>query len=128
MRSCFGALSRLGERGVVDFVDHRVRKVKVLEFKRDYISTKPFHCSCKKILPFPWSQRNSWILAEIRMPSVFCEFVVNLNIVVSFHRTVALIRRLEDDEVERQLKCEIHDTGLCILGCFEECHRKVQFS
>jgi hypothetical protein len=49
---------------------------------------------------------------------------VNSNIVVSFHHTVAVKRCLEDDEIERQLKCKIRDVRLCILGCFEKYHKK----
>jgi hypothetical protein len=41
-----------------------------------------------------------------RVHSVFSEFVMNLNIVVSFHHTVAMKHCLEDDEIERQLKCK----------------------
>jgi hypothetical protein len=37
---------------------------------------------------------------------------VNSNIVVSFHHTVTTKRRLEDDEIESQLKCKIRDVGL----------------
>jgi hypothetical protein len=36
-------------------------------------------------LPFLWLQPNFCFITEIRMHSVFCEFIVNLNIVVSFH-------------------------------------------
>jgi hypothetical protein len=35
--------------------------------------------------------------------SVFCAFIVKSNTVVSFHRTMAMKRRLENDEIERQL-------------------------
>jgi hypothetical protein len=45
--------------------------------------------------------------------SVFCEFIENSNIVVSFHRTTAMKRRLGDDEIESQLKCKKCDVGLC---------------
>jgi hypothetical protein len=58
------------------------------------------------------------------MLSVFCDFIVNSNIVVSFHHTMVMKHNLEDDEIERQLKCKIHDKGLCIVGCFEEYHTK----
>jgi hypothetical protein len=37
-------------------------------------------------------------------------------------------RCLEDDEIERQLKCKICDVGLCFLGCFKEYHTKPRFS
>jgi hypothetical protein len=33
-------------------------------------------------------------------------------------------RRLEDDEIEGQLKCKMCDMGLCILRSFEEYNRK----
>jgi hypothetical protein len=53
---------------------------------------------------------------------------MNSNIVVSFHHTMAMKRCLEDDEIERQLKCKICDMGLFILGCFKEYHTKARFS
>jgi hypothetical protein len=60
--------------------------------------------------------------------SVFCEIMVNSNIVVSFHHKMVMKCCLEDDEIERQLKCMICDMGLCILGCFKEYHTNVRFS
>jgi hypothetical protein len=48
--------------------------------------------------------------------SVFCEFTIKSNTVVSYHHNMAMIRCLEDDKIERQLKCKICDVGLCILG------------
>jgi hypothetical protein len=48
--------------------------------------------------------------------SVFCEFMVNMNIVVSYHHKMTMIRCFEDDEIERQVKCNICDVGLRILG------------
>jgi hypothetical protein len=50
---------------------------------------------------------------------------VNSNIVVSLHHTMAMKHCSEDNEIERQLNCKIHDVGLCILGCFEDYHTKV---
>jgi hypothetical protein len=41
--------------------------------------------------------------------SIFCEFIVNSNTVVSFHHTT-IVRRLEDDETERQRKCKLNVT------------------
>jgi hypothetical protein len=35
---------------------------------------------------------------------------------------------LEDDEIERQLKCKKCDVGLCILRYFEEYHTKARSS
>jgi hypothetical protein len=52
---------------------------------------------------------------------------VNLNIVVSLYHTMAM-KRLEDDEIERQLKCKICDVGLCFLGCFKEHYTNARFS
>jgi hypothetical protein len=49
------------------------------------------------------------------------------NIVVSFHHTMAIKRRSEDDKIERKLKRKICDVGLCILGCFKEYNTKVLF-
>jgi hypothetical protein len=53
---------------------------------------------------------------------------VNLDIVVSFHHKLAVKRCLENDEIERQLKCKICDVGLCIFGCFKKFHTKARFS
>jgi hypothetical protein len=53
---------------------------------------------------------------------------VNSNIVVSFHHKMGMIRCLEEDEIERQLKCKICDVGLCIFGCFSKYHTKARFS
>jgi hypothetical protein len=53
--------------------------------------------------------------------------MVNLNIVVSFHK-MALKCCLEDDEIERQLKLKIFDVGLCIFGCFKNYHTRARFS
>jgi hypothetical protein len=39
-----------------------------------------------------------------------------------------MILGLEDDEIERQLKCKICDVGLCIYGCFNKYHTKARFS
>jgi hypothetical protein len=39
-----------------------------------------------------------------------------------------MISCLEDDEIERQLKCKICDVGLCIFGCFNEYHTNARFS
>jgi hypothetical protein len=40
---------------------------------------------------------------------------------------MAMKHHMEDNAIEWQLKCKIHDVGLCILGCFEEHHTKVRF-
>jgi hypothetical protein len=50
--------------------------------------------------------------------SVSSELIVNSNSAVSFHHTMTIERRLEDDETERQMKYKTHDMELCILGCF----------
>jgi hypothetical protein len=60
--------------------------------------------------------------------SVFWEFMANSNIVVSYHHKMAMIRCLEDYEIERQLKCKICDVDLCIFGCFRKYHTKARFS
>jgi hypothetical protein len=54
--------------------------------------------------------------------------MVNSNIVVSFHHKMGIIRCLEEDEIERQLKCKIRDMGLCIFGCFNKYHTNARFS
>jgi hypothetical protein len=51
------------------------------------------------------------------MHSFFCEFMVNLNIVVSFLHKMAMKRCLEDYGIEKQLKCKNCGVGLCFLGC-----------
>jgi hypothetical protein len=53
---------------------------------------------------------------------------VNSDIVVSFHHKMAMKRCLEDDEIEKHLKCKIHGVGLCFLGCFKEYYTKARFS
>jgi hypothetical protein len=95
--------------------------VKVWEFRRENsllhtslsspsIAAESEHC--------PFHGRNqthaSWL--GYRVHSVFCVFIVDKNIVVSFHHTMAMKHRLEDDETERQLKCKKCDVGMCILG------------
>jgi hypothetical protein len=48
--------------------------------------------------------------------SVFCEFTENSNIVLSFHHSTAVKRRLGrlgDIEIESQLKCKKCDVGQC---------------
>jgi hypothetical protein len=54
--------------------------------------------------------------------------MVNSNNVVSFHHKMGMIRCLEDDEIERQLKCKICYVGLCIFVCFNKYHTKERFS
>jgi hypothetical protein len=53
-----------------------------------YISAKPFHCNCKKILPVLWSQPNACIVAEIQGAFSFlwvhsefeyCSFISSYN-------------------------------------------------
>jgi hypothetical protein len=51
-----------------------------------------------------------------------------LNIVVSFYHTMAVKSCLEDNEIERHLKCKICDVGLWFLGCFKEYYTKTRFS
>jgi hypothetical protein len=65
-----------------------------------YFSAKPFNCVCK---PFLKSQTNVLYL-KYRVHSVFYEFMVNSNIVVSFNHKVVMKRCLEDDGIEKQLK------------------------
>jgi hypothetical protein len=59
--------------------------------------------------------------------SVFSEFMVTSNIVVSFHHKMPMIHCLENNEIEKQLKCKICDVGLCIFGCFKKYHTKARF-
>jgi hypothetical protein len=54
--------------------------------------------------------------------------MVNSNIVASFHHKLGMIRCLEDDEIERQLKCKIRDVGLRSFVCFNKYHTKAKFS
>jgi hypothetical protein len=54
--------------------------------------------------------------------------MVNSNIVVSFNHKLEIIRCLEDDEIERQLKCTLCDMGLCSFVCFNMYHTKARFS
>jgi hypothetical protein len=54
--------------------------------------------------------------------------MVDSNIVVSYHHKMAMIRCLEDDETERQLKCKICDVGLGIFRYFKKYHTKARFS
>jgi hypothetical protein len=53
---------------------------------------------------------------------------VSLNILLPFYHTVAIKRCLEDDEIERQLRCKICDVGLCFPGCFKDYYTKARFS
>jgi hypothetical protein len=50
------------------------------------------------------------------------------DFVVSFHHKLAVKRCLENDEIERQLKCKIYDVELCIFGYFKKYHTKARFS
>jgi hypothetical protein len=93
------------------------------KFIISYISAKPFCCSYKRTLSILWSQTNASEL-EYRMHSVFCVFILNFNIVVSFHHAMAMKCRLEDDEIEKQLKCKKCDAD--ILRCLEEYHKKAR--
>jgi hypothetical protein len=93
-----------------------------------YFSAKPCHCSCKRKLPSLWLKPTLASQLRYRVYSVFCEVIVNLNIVVSFYHTTAMKRGLEDDEIERQLKCKVCDVGLCFLKCFKEYYTKARFS
>jgi hypothetical protein len=70
-----------------------------------YINAMPFHCSCKKMLPFLWLQPNACIVAEIHSAFSFPWIHNDVNIIVSFCHTMAMKCRLED-EIERQLKCK----------------------
>jgi hypothetical protein len=54
--------------------------------------------------------------------------MVNSNIVDSFHYKLGMIRCLEDDEIERQLKCKICEVGLCSFMCFNKYRTKAKFS
>jgi hypothetical protein len=72
------------------------RKVKARQFRKGlegkffvpYFSAKPFHCSCKRILPFLWSQPNTCTVAEIQSAFSFlqvysefeyCSFILSYN-------------------------------------------------
>jgi hypothetical protein len=54
--------------------------------------------------------------------------MVNSNIVVSFQHKVAMKCCLEDDEIEKQLKCKICGVGLYFLRCFKEYYTNARFS
>jgi hypothetical protein len=41
---------------------------------------------------------------------------------------MGMILCLEDDDIERRLKCKICDVELCIFGCFNKYHTKARFS
>lgn len=43
---------------------------------------------------------------------MFSEFIVNSNIVISFHHTLAMKTGFEDDEIQRQLKYKTRDMGV----------------
>jgi hypothetical protein len=53
---------------------------------------------------------------------------VNSNIVVSFNYKMAMKCCLEDDEIEKQLKCKIYGVGLCFFGCLKQYYTKAGFS
>jgi hypothetical protein len=76
------------------------------KFFVSYISAKPFHCSCKKILSFLLCKQMLALLLRYRVHSVFCELIVNSNTIVSFHHTMAMKHSFADDEIERKLKCK----------------------
>jgi hypothetical protein len=50
-------------------------------------------------------------------------YMENSNIVVSFHHKMTM-KRLENDEVEKQLKCKICGGGQCFLGSVKECYTR----
>jgi hypothetical protein len=55
--------------------------------------------------------------------------MVNSNIIVSFHRAMEMKRRLEDDEIERQLKCKIVTWDNTFSGASKsKYHTKARFS
>jgi hypothetical protein len=45
---------------------------------------------------------------------------VNSTVVGSYRHKMAMIRCLEDDEIERQLKCKMCDVGQCMFGSFKK--------
>jgi hypothetical protein len=57
----------------------------------------------------PFYGCNQTLASELRyrVHSVLCEFIANLNIVVSFYHTMAMKCCLEHGEIERQWKCKI---------------------
>jgi hypothetical protein len=88
-----------------------IQEILQRKFFVSYISPKPFHCSCKKILPFLWSQPNACIVAEIRSAFSF----LRVHSEFKYHSFISSYNGNEtrfEDEIERQLKCKIRDMGL----------------
>jgi hypothetical protein len=84
------------------------------KFIVSYTIAKPFHFSCKRLLPFLWTKtkqlHHSWDTECIQFSYMF---IVNLNTVVSFHHTMAMKHHLEDDETEQQLILNF-DSNCCM--------------
>ncbi|XP_023715315.1 piggyBac transposable element-derived protein 4-like [Cryptotermes secundus] len=78
--------------GFVDKSDRMDRKVKAQPFKKGY-------------------RKNSLFPTSVPSPSTETagDFILSYN----------GNKRLENDEIERHLKCKICDVGLCIFGCFK---------
>jgi hypothetical protein len=76
------------------------------KFFVSYITVKPSIAAAREHCPFHGHNHTlaSWLGYELH--SVSCVFIVHSNIVVSFHHTMAMKHCLEDDEIERQLKCK----------------------
>jgi hypothetical protein len=69
--------------------------------------TNPAPAAASEYCPFYGC--NQTLTSQLRYECVqfSFEFIVTLNIVVSFYHTMAMKHCLEDDETERQLKCKI---------------------
>jgi hypothetical protein len=75
-------------------------------------------------MPFPCSQPNSYIVAEIQSAFSFLYVHSKYEYHSFIHHTMAVKRRLEAYEIGSQAKYKICDMGLCIVGCFEDCSTK----
>jgi hypothetical protein len=106
------------------------KKVKIWEFIIDWREhsllrksvPSPTIAAARKYCPFYGRKTIVCIIGDIQNAFSYLEFIVNSNIVVTFHHKMAMRFLLEYDEIERQLKCKIRDVGMCIIRCFEEDH------
>jgi hypothetical protein len=112
------------------------RKVKTWPFKKGY--TGNIYCSLPQCQAHPLHLSDNTALSKVANKhihrswytediQVFFGFMVNSNIVVSFHHKMGMRHCLED-KIEWQLKCKIFDVGLCIFGCFNKYQTKARFS
>jgi hypothetical protein len=83
--------------------------VKVQELGETLFRTSvpsPSIVAARKYCPFYGRNETLASLLKCRVLLVYCKFIVNSNIVVSVRHEMEMKRRLEDDEIERQLKCK----------------------